>query len=39
MLLAKGIVLEHHIYVEGMTIDPAKIEVIVNLFDPSSMRI
>ena len=31
MFLTKGIVLGHHIYSQGIKVDPAKIEVIVGL--------
>jgi len=31
MLLTEGIVLGHHLSAEGIKVDPAKIEVIVNL--------
>lgn len=31
MLQTEGIVLGHHNYVEGVKVDPAKIEVIVNI--------
>jgi hypothetical protein len=36
MLLTEGIMLGHHLSVEGIKVDPAKIEVIVNLPSPKT---
>jgi hypothetical protein len=38
MLLTEGIVLGHHLSVEGIKVDPAKIEVIVNLPSPRTQK-
>ena len=38
MLLTEGIVLGHHLSVEGIKVDPAKIEVIVNLPSPKTQK-
>jgi hypothetical protein len=38
MMLTKGIVLGHHILSSGITLDPAKIQIIVNLSEPISQK-
>jgi hypothetical protein len=38
MLLTEGIVLGHHLSAEGIKVDPAKIEVIVNLPSPKTQK-
>ena len=38
MLLTKGIVLGHHVSSQGIKVDPAKIEVIVNLPSPKTQK-
>jgi hypothetical protein len=38
MLLIEGIVLGHHLSVEGIKVDPTKIEVIVNLPSPKTQK-
>ena len=38
MLLTEGIVLGHHLSAEGIKVDPAKIEVIVNLPSPRTQK-
>jgi hypothetical protein len=38
MLLTEGIVLGHHLSVEGIKVDPAKIEVIVNIPSPKTQK-
>jgi hypothetical protein len=38
MLLTEGIVLGHHLSAEGIKVDPAKIEVIVNLSSPKTQK-
>ena len=36
MMLTKGIILGHHISSSGIIVDPAKIQIIVNLSEPIS---
>ena len=38
MLLTEGIVLGHHIYSQGIKVDPAKIEVIAGLPSPKTQK-
>jgi hypothetical protein len=38
MLLTEGIVLGHHLFAEGIKVDPAKIEVIINLPSPKTQK-
>ena len=38
ILLTEGIVLGHHMYAKGIKVDPAKIEVIVNLPSPKTQK-
>lgn len=38
MLMTEGIVLGHHISDKGIKVDPAKIEVIINLPTPQSQK-
>ena len=38
MLLTEGIVLGHHVSSQGIKVDPAKIEVIVNLPSPKNQK-
>ena len=38
MLLIEGIVLAHHIYSQGIKVDPTKIEVIVGLPSPKTQK-
>jgi hypothetical protein len=38
MMLTEGVVLGHHISSSGITVDPAKIQIIVNLPEPISQK-
>jgi len=38
MMLTEGIVLGHHISSSGTKVDPAKIQVIVNLMPPTTQK-
>ena len=38
MLLTEGIVLGHHVSSQGIKVDPAKIEVIVNIPSPKTQK-
>ena len=38
MLLIKGIVLGHHLSLEGIKVDPTKVEVILKLPNPKSQK-
>ena len=38
MLLSKGIVLGHHISLEGIKVDLAKVEIILKLPNPKSQK-
>ena len=38
MMLTEGIVLGHHISLEGIKVDPAKIEIITSLPPPTTQK-
>eukprot|EP00253_Pinus_taeda_P004840 PITA_04840 len=38
MMLTEGIVLRHHISASGIKVDPAKIQVLVNLMPPTTQK-
>ena len=38
MMLTEGIVLGHHIFASGIKMDPAKIQVLVNLMPPTTQK-
>ena len=38
MLLTKGIVLGHHISLEGIKVHPTKVEIILKLLNPKSQK-
>jgi hypothetical protein len=38
MMLTEGVALGHHISSSGITVDPAKIQIIVNLPEPISQK-
>ena len=37
-MLTEGVVLGHHISSSGITVDPAKIQIIVNLPEPINQK-
>ena len=38
MMLTEGIVLGHHISSSGINVDPAKIQLVVNLSEPKNKK-